>query len=356
MKGKIILICSVLLLAITAPSLVSAEIIMPVQQSTNSEDAKRYLKMADNFIVIYDPSSAMAEPYKDTGKTRLEAEKEILIKGHEHLPQLNWQAGLYANWKGGMWLHGATKGFQPYFNLQNYDHSSYADAIHTLPTIPTGPPMLQRGLMKLSHLLPLDGRTEIFFFSDGQHTTEDDLEPEPLITARELAEKYDVCFTIISSAQTEDDKQLLQEIASVNSCSQVMEFDTLYDKPEHLFGKLYMDRNQPSVLFDFDKHIIKDEYKPTLAAVGSYLQNNPGAYAALSGFTCNIGTERYNKKLSRQRAESVQGYLMKNFNIKEERLLLYWYGPANPVASNDTEKGRRLNRRVSIDLRETKEK
>ena len=74
----------------------------------------------------------------------------------------------------------------------------------------------------------------------------------------------------------------------------------------------------------------------------------------LSGFCDSIGSEAYNIGLSQRRAESVRRYLHKNFAIKNDNMLLYWYGYANPVASNESEEGRQLNRRVSIVLRENK--
>jgi OOP family OmpA-OmpF porin len=72
----------------------------------------------------------------------------------------------------------------------------------------------------------------------------------------------------------------------------------------------------------------------------------------LSGFTDNRGSAAYNIRLSERRAESVRNYLKTHFNISPDRLQTYWYGYADPVAPNDTEAGRRLNRRVDIALRD----
>lgn len=314
----------------------------------------RYQRMADNFFIIYDPSNSMNVPYRDTGLTRMEAEKQIIQKSNATLPDLGWQAGLYPHWKGGLWLHGSPMAFKPYYELKRYDKAAYTRAIDQLPVRPTGPPMIQRGLMKLAHLLGLPGRTEVFLFSDGKHSTAKELETEPLEQAGILAAKYDVCFTIVSSATTAEGKKLLDDIASVNNCSQVIDFDTVFEKPEHLFGKLYMDSGQPgfnNVLFDFDKSDIKPEFKATLDKLGQFLLDRPEAYAVLSGFCDSIGTEAYNIKLSKKRVESVSNYLSKGFNINKDRLLTYWYGFANPVASNETEEGRALNRRVTIAIR-----
>lgn len=317
-------------------------------------DGGRYLRMANNFFIIYDPADSMDIPYKDTGLTRLEAEKQIIKMSNGSLPDLGWQAGLYPHWKGGLWLHGSPMAFKPYYELKRYDQAAYDQAIEQLPVRPTGPPMLQRGLMKLEHLLGLPGRTQVFLFSDGKHSTAPELEPEPLAQARMLAQKYDVCFNIVSSATTVKEKKLLDDIASVNNCSQVFDFDTVFAKPEHLLGKLYMDTEQAgfnNVLFDFDKSNIKAEFKPTLDKLGQFLLDQPDTYVVLSGFCDSIGTEAYNIGLSKRRAESVRNYLSKRFKINKDRMLPYWYGYANPVASNDTPEGRAQNRRVTIAIR-----
>jgi len=320
-------------------------------------DGGRYTRMANNFFIIYDAADSMNVPYKDTNLTRMEAEKQIIRESNATLPDLGWQAGLYPHWKADLWLHGSLMAFKPYYELKRYDQAAYALAIDQLPVKPSGPPMLQRGLMKLDHLLGLSGRTEVFLFSDGKHSTAKELEPEPLEQAKILAEKYDVCFNIISSATTVEGIKLLDDIASVNNCSQVIDFDTVFAKPEHLFGKLYMDTEQPgfnNVLFDFDKYNIKVEFKPALDKLGQLLIDQPRSYVVLSGFCDSIGNEAYNIKLSKRRAESVRNYLIERFKISNDRILPYWYGDANPVASNDTTEGRALNRRVNIAIRSGK--
>jgi OOP family OmpA-OmpF porin len=314
-------------------------------------------RMADNFFIFYDPSTSMAVPYKATGLTRIEAEKKILRESNASLPELNWQAGLYPHWKGDLWLPGNPMAFKPYYRLQTYKKADFAAAIEQLPVTPESPPMLQTGLMKLEHLLGLAGRTEVFLFSDGKHSTFAELEPPPLTEARMLAAKYDVCFNIVSSATEARAKKLLEDIAAVNSCSQVIDFDTVYNRPEHLLGKLYMDTRANgfnNILFDFDKSNIKPQFAAELDKLGRHLQANPQSYVVLSGFTDSIGTEAYNIQLSQRRAESVRNYLHAKFGISQENMLMYWYGYANPVASNKTAAGRQQNRRVTIVLRDKK--
>jgi len=350
----LLLCCTFLLLTLTSAPARSEQMSPKLNHKPLASEKNRFSRMADNFFIVYDPSTTMNVPYKLTGMTRIEAEKKILRESNASLPQLNWQAGLYPHWKGELWLPASPFAFKPYYRLQLYQKADYGAAIEQLPITPQSPPMLQTGLMKLDHLLGLPGRTEVFMFSDGKHSTFQELESPPLTLAKQLAAKYDVCFNIVSSATDAKDRKLLDDIAAVNSCSQVIDFDTAYDHPEHLLGKLYMDTRDNrfnNILFDFDKVNIKPEAAAQLDRLGQMLVANPHLSVVLSGFTDSIGSEAYNKRLSQRRAESVRNYLHAKFKIKPNTTLMYWYGYANPVAPNDTEDGRRQNRRVTIVIR-----
>ena len=66
----------------------------------------------------------------------------------------------------------------------------------------------------------------------------------------------------------------------------------------------------------------------------------------VAGFTDSRGTEEYNLGLSRRRVDAVGNYLSRKFQIDGERVFQFWYGEEAPVGDNDTEEGRRQNRRV----------
>ena len=101
-----------------------------------------------------------------------------------------------------------------------------------------------------------------------------------------------------------------------------------------------------NLLFDFDSANINLKNAGPLNKLGAYMQKNPKARVALSAFTDNQGSEEYNLALSRRRVESVAVYLVNNFGIARERIVLNCYGEANPIASNDTPEGRAQNRRI----------
>ena len=62
----------------------------------------------------------------------------------------------------------------------------------------------------------------------------------------------------------------------------------------------------------------------------------------------STGPVDYNQKLSEQRAEAVQNYLLKVYAIDANRLTTEGYGETKPIASNDTDEGRFKNRRVEF--------
>jgi OOP family OmpA-OmpF porin len=100
--------------------------------------------------------------------------------------------------------------------------------------------------------------------------------------------------------------------------------------------------------FDYDTFTLKAQEKEELNQLGKFLQANPKTFVAVQGFTDNRGTPEYNMKLSRERAEAVTDYLVKNFKLDSGRVATIWYGEANPVASNNSAENRWNNRRVEI--------
>jgi OOP family OmpA-OmpF porin len=99
--------------------------------------------------------------------------------------------------------------------------------------------------------------------------------------------------------------------------------------------------------FDFDKVIIKPEAFDFLDKIVNVLKSRPELSVNIHGHTDSIGTKAYNDDLSLRRANAVKTYLM-NRGIDGNRLHCEGFGFSNPAASNKTDKGRALNRRVEL--------
>lgn len=99
-----------------------------------------------------------------------------------------------------------------------------------------------------------------------------------------------------------------------------------------------------SVLFDTGEYELKGTNE--LSAYAELLKPL-NATLTIEGHTDNVGTEESNQVLSQKRAETVKSFLIsKGFNA--DKITSKGYGESNPIAANDTEEGKQLNRRVEI--------
>jgi len=101
-----------------------------------------------------------------------------------------------------------------------------------------------------------------------------------------------------------------------------------------------------TVLFEFNKTVVRPMYKDQLQRVADFMKANPTAVAAVEGHTDSVGSEKYNLNLSRKRAQSVKNYIVKTFRVDPSRITISWFGKNKPAADNKTEEGRKLNRRA----------
>lgn len=106
-----------------------------------------------------------------------------------------------------------------------------------------------------------------------------------------------------------------------------------------------------NIFFDFGKSTLKKESFPELDKLYKFLTENPDIKVEIAGHTDNKGAAEKNMQLSRWRARSVQQYLVQK-GIAIKRVSFNGYGLDKPVASNKTEAGRALNRRVEFTILE----
>ncbi|MFZ1789426.1 MAG: OmpA family protein [Saprospiraceae bacterium] len=103
------------------------------------------------------------------------------------------------------------------------------------------------------------------------------------------------------------------------------------------------------LLFDFDSYALKSTTKDNLAKLASSLSEYKDTNVNILGHTDNEGESTYNQKLSVDRSQSVMSFLTSS-GVSSSRLKSLGYGEIDPVATNKTEEGRQLNRRVEIVL------
>jgi outer membrane protein OmpA-like peptidoglycan-associated protein len=107
----------------------------------------------------------------------------------------------------------------------------------------------------------------------------------------------------------------------------------------------------PMIHFDLDKYAIKPDFMPELKYVASVMQKYPDLKIVVHGHTDVRNTDCYNEKLSFNRAQTAIDYLVNNFAISRERLLLKYGGEKENLVKNAAnESGHYLNRRVEFSV------
>lgn len=141
----------------------------------------------------------------------------------------------------------------------------------------------------------------------------------------------------IADNATDAGKQANRRIEAIIDCAFEVKKVT---PPDRLCVNLNME-------FDTGKADIKPQYRDEIAKVGDFMKQYPTTTATIEGHTDNVGSHEFNMKLSRQRAENVVAYLVKNFGIEPSRLEAKGYGYTRRIAYNNTPEGRQKNRRIN---------
>ncbi len=105
-----------------------------------------------------------------------------------------------------------------------------------------------------------------------------------------------------------------------------------------------------NVLFDYDKSELKLPFRPEIDKAVRMLEEDPKLEALVEGHADWIASEKYNLALGLRRANAVKGALLER-GIDAARISVVSYGESRPVASNETDEGRALNRRAVVNLK-----
>jgi OmpA-OmpF porin, OOP family len=96
------------------------------------------------------------------------------------------------------------------------------------------------------------------------------------------------------------------------------------------------------------KNEIDSQYAGLLTKVQMGIQTYPDATITVEGHTDSRGQDNANIQLSQKRADAVAGYLAANMGVAPDRITSKGYGKSKPITTNDTEEGRKMNRRIDV--------
>lgn len=104
-----------------------------------------------------------------------------------------------------------------------------------------------------------------------------------------------------------------------------------------------------NITFNTNEFSIRQDFYPVLDSVSEVLYKFVDTRLMVIGHTDSTGARDYNYNLSNRRASSVANYLATR-GVDQNRLITQGMGPDQPIASNDTESGRAMNRRVELQI------
>jgi OOP family OmpA-OmpF porin len=320
----------------------------------------------DNFIFLLDQSGSMYMHYgKPPAHVKMAPDRLKVAIAKRVLSGINDQVPAN-NYKGTNFT-SALELLAPVQEISRpglYDRAAMAKALKSIKDdqeifgreTPLGP-----GIISMDPVLAkMSGNTAVILVSDG----EANLGTDPETDARAIYSKYpNACIHIVSVADTQDKKGklILNAIHQMKPCSVMAEATTL-DTDRAALDKFVRDvfctqkKEAPpkeevlilrGIHFDFDKYNIKPEWRAVLDEGTQILAKRPNVKITIEGHCDGIGTIPYNQTLSERRARAVFDYFSAK-GISSSRMDTVGYGKMKPKATNDTEDGRAINRRVEL--------
>ncbi len=398
----------VLVLCLSAVFLTGCAAKGPVQ-SIPSFDAVRidpagYDARVDGFLVIFDASSSMGET--GAGVDKFGTAKAVVDRMNQTLPELGQMAGFRSFGHDPSVSSESTALFYP---VGPYDTGCFSTALDKVST-PGGISPLHKALAQaVSDLKAVKGQKAVIIVSDGEEPYL--LSTDAVTNAGCLKRAYgsDVCIYTVHVGGDSDGRALMKSLADKGGCGFAADAENLmtgkemagFVKKVFLVKKalpepdpepaapavekeeeekiaeaparkdsdqdgVFDDEDQcpgtplgaevnlkgcwslAGVLFDYDKAVVRPDAYGMLDKVYHILVANPDMDIILKGHTDSRGSDDYNMDLSRRRAAAVQAYLIRK-GIRPDRIETRGYGEAQPIASNESDDGRALNRRVEIE-------
>lgn len=342
------------------------------------------VRPVDTFLIILDASGAKYLPHNQ--QVKLKIAKDVLRRMNPYIPERPLTGALRRyGYEAGAW----TERTQLLYGPKSYVRSEYAEAIEIVRWAGGKSPMAEAIDAATEDLRSTYGQIAVIIISDGKIKDND-----PVKAAKRMKSEYGdrLCIYTVQVGNLPDGALLLEDVVRAGGCGFPENADNLLSSDDVMskwVDDVFNGRRRPwerraaepcpdadgdgvcddrdlcpdtpkgvrvdengcwildKVQFDLNKWNIKREYYPMLDEIARILIENPRTRLEVQGHTCNIWTEKYNLKLSNWRASAVQSYLIKK-GVPSHQLTVKGFGLSEPTASNKTEHGRALNRRVEF--------
>ena len=389
LKVILLVVAGLLLVSCATPKAVSTFNAVDLNPMVQGGD---YAQKVDNFVVILDKSGSMGESYK--GQKKLDYAKDMVSRMNSTIPDLMLT--------GSLRIFGRIAVFS-----KNFTELMWGPAAYSKPGLNGGLSKVGFSVGDSPLNLALDaaaqdlksakGNIAVIIFTDANQEVMNYDAVRKAATSLKGQYGNRLCIYTVQIGKDPEAKKLLEQVAQEGQCGLYTNADQIASSAgmAGFVQKVFLQKvekvvvveevvvvkpapcpdgdgdgicdkddqcpNTPrgakvdyrgcwilaDVFFDFDKYNIKPRFYTELDAVVKVLKMNPSLKIRIEGNTDNVGTAKYNMGLSNRRANSVKAYLVKA-GIDKNRLSTIGYGFSRPIATNSTDEGRALNRRVEL--------
>jgi OOP family OmpA-OmpF porin len=360
---------------------------IPAQDLSPKLKSGALVQKTNNFQMILDTSASMDEAhswmyvdadtspdkYRNIQTTKLEYMQQLAQLFNNTIPPMKLTGGL-RDFAGRRWL---TRNFDTklWYGMAPWVREDLGKAIFTINTAGVESPLdlaLDAATMDLK---PLAGKSAVIIFTDGLDM------PKAVASAQAMkaALKDNVCIYTVQigpDRKTMDfpqgeAKALLDKVVKAGECG-VSVTGAEVSTPAGMAAfveKIFLGPPPPppppapapvvvppvvpapagpekleAIYFDFDKYLVKPEFRDALKRNADWLQQNPGAKVVVEGNCDERGTNEYNMALGQRRADAAAKYLM-DLGIAKDRIGTVSFGEEKLVCNEKTEECWSKNRR-----------
>jgi OOP family OmpA-OmpF porin len=305
--------------------------------------------------------------------TVIEYEQHLVRLFNDTIPNMKLTAGL-RDFAGRRWL---TRNFDTklWYGMSPWVREDLGKAIWVVNTAGVESPLdlaLDAATMDLK---PLAGKSAVIIFSDGLEM------PKAVASAQAMkaAMKDNICIYVVQVGPdkiTQDfpqgeGKALLDKVVKAGECGALVnakDVETAAGMAAFV-EKIFLGPPPPpppapeapvvvppvvpapagpekleSIYFDFDKYVVKPEFRDALKRNADWLQQNPGAKVVVEGNCDERGTNEYNMALGQRRADAAAKYLV-DLGVAKDRVGTVSFGEEKPICTEKTEECWSKNRR-----------
>lgn len=371
----------------------------------------KYMPKIKNFFIILDASSSMSVSYAGKGDgedSKLTVAKNLIRHMNNTMPEMEISGVLQTFGRG---IEIPMRQTEIVYGRTAYSRSGLEQSLNSINFPAEGNSPAGLAIRETSDTIgSIKGTNAVIFISDGEHLEGDPLakvrdmknsygdwtcfytvwignNPEGELFMEELAGEMDCGFStsVDEIASNEDMIGFVKRVFlttdndsdrdgvpdSLDKCPDTLvgvevdesgcpvvhvdsdgdgAFDDIDECPDTPVGAIVDDRGcwvVKGVQFDYKKWNVKPQFNSNLDNIENILKNNTGLNIRIEGHTDDVGSMKYNIGLSGKRAQAIKDYLVDK-GIDSSRITTKGLGFSQPIAGNDTPKGRALNRRAEI--------